>query len=389
MIQVVRSLMYFACIAIVSHTAHAQPDPGKTRQNDTDALRVGELTAQSEESLLEHLREHHQSAAAFVVNQFEKHDVVLLGEDHQVADNCRFVSSLIEPLYHAGVRTLAWEFTRSSFNDDIARLVTADDFDDELANQLLRRGPWPTWGYEEYRDILQSAWRLNRSLPPGAPRFRVIALDSEWSQHKLWFGKLDRVQVFHTIADREKHMTNVLKSETLKKNEKALVHIGYAHTLTQHGSRLGKVLTDEYGSRIKQVTLHTSWRRQDGSAPLGDLLGRLATEAGGGKPIGFDVINSPLGQLTDASSGVFRFAARGGILADVSQSYVFLKPLKDLKGVKWIPGFIIEENFEQACAIADRMKWTQQQTTTTPAELDTALNQRFRGEHLGNPSSPK
>ena len=220
-----------------------------------------------------------------------------------------------------------------------------------MANNLLRRGPWPTFGYQEYVDILRAAWRLNRALAPDAPRFRVIALDSQWSQHALWFGEQDPVQTFRRLMDREKHMKKVLKDESLAKGEKALVHIGYGHTLTGHGARLGKVLTDEFGTRVRQVVLHHRWPRQDGSAPLSELLERLFIAAGGGKSMGLDVLDSPLGDVKDDQAGVFRFVPHG-TLSDIAQSYVFLKPLDQLRDVRWIPGFIVEENYEHARAIA-------------------------------------
>ena len=354
-------------------------DPAKPGGQGT--LQVDDVSAELEKSLLAHLQQHHQPAVEFVVNQFKKHDVVLLGEDHQIAENCRFVSSLIEPLYRNGVRTLAWEFTRSSFNDEVSKLVTADEFDDDLANQLLRRGPWPTWGYQEYVDILRAAWSLNHNRPAGALPFRIIALDSDWSQYELWFGNLDRMQSFQKIFNREKHMTKVLKAESFAKKEKALVHIGYAHTVTGQGAFMGKVLTDEFGARVKQVTLHRGWRRQDGTAPVSDLIERLAVRAGGGKPIGFHLVNSPLGHLADSSALVFRFSPKA-TLADVSQSYVYLNSRNKLHGVKWIPGFIVEENFEQARAIATKMKWIRKGAARTPEELDAALQQRFAGKRL-------
>ena len=81
-------------IGMVAHVAHAQRDPGGSVLRETNPLQVDAVAAEQEEMLLAHLRGHHLPAAAYVVGQFQKHDVVLLGEDHQIADNCRFVSFL-------------------------------------------------------------------------------------------------------------------------------------------------------------------------------------------------------------------------------------------------------------------------------------------------------
>ena len=139
------------------------------------------------------------------------------------------------------------------------------------------------------------------------------------------------------------------------------------------------MLTDEFGARVKQVTLHRGWHRRDGSAPLSDLLGRLAAKSRDGDPIGFELSNSPLGQLTDPTAGAFQLA-KDATLAEVSQSYVFLRPLKRLQRVKWIPGFIVEENYKHARAIAARMAWIQESDVNNPKELDEALSRRFNGQ---------
>ena len=44
-------------------------------------------------------------------------------------------------------------------------------------------------------------------------------------------------------------------------------------------------------------------------------------------------------------------------LADFAQSYVFLKPVDELRGMTWIPGFISDDNFDHARVIALRMGW--------------------------------
>ena len=349
-------------------------------EKSSQHLEVGDVTAEQQEDFKTYLKRNQQPAVDFVVGRFKTCDVVLLGEDHKVAENCRFVASLIEPLYNAGVRTLLWEFTRSAFNADIERLVTGKKFDDELANRLLREGPWSVWGYREYVDILRGAWRLNGSLPSDAPRFRVIAIDSDWSQYELWFGDMDRVQQFKTIAAREKHMTAVTESESLEKGEKALLHIGYAHTLTNSGERLGTVLHGKYGDRVEQVTLHRAWGRADGKAPLGDLLDRLFKEAGG-KAVGLEVAGSPLGPLRDSSAGAFRFNKTASF-GDLTGNYVFLGEHRSLHRVSWIDGFITEDRFKQARAIAERMQWISADEGKSPQDLDAAMRRKFDGERF-------
>ena len=239
--------LVFALLTSLAYTwpSLAQVAADSEQTNLVTDIAAATLSERQVTQLQSYLQKHQQPAVEFVVDLFRSSDLVLLGEQHQVAENCRFVSSLIKPMYESGVRTLFWEFARSEFNADIERLVTSSTFDDKLAYRIMRNGAWPTWGYQEYVDILRAAWRLNSSLPAGSPPFRVIGIDSDWSQYELWFGKQDRMAQFKTVIAREKHMIRITKSQSLAKNEKALVHIGYAHTLTNSGERLGTVLSKE------------------------------------------------------------------------------------------------------------------------------------------------
>lgn len=359
---------FFWALPLFSQQQDDSPEP--------PAIAVQDISPAQEQMLIEYLKEHHASATSFVVSQFEQHDAILLGESHQVAENCEFVAALIQPLYEAGVRRLASEFTRSEFNDDLKKLVTDKDFDEELAIDLFRKGPWPTWGCKEYVGILRSAWSLNSKLPPDAEKFLVIGIEHDWRQYDIWFGNVDRMkQMLQNIA-REKHMTAFVR-ECLDNNEKVLVHIGESHTNTKQGIRLGKVLTDEYGQRVKQVVLHHGWpgnNRQQ--APLTDLLERIAATAGQGNPIGFDIVNSPLNRISD-SNVIYWRSIRNARLGDFANSYIFLKPLDELHSGTWIPGFITKDRFEEARAIAVRARWATEDEAQTLEGLNAAMQKKF------------
>lgn len=375
----------FVCVFVAITGSSRAEDEGKKVASDgrqSAPIPAAEVSPEQDRMLLDHLKQHHQPAVDFVVSQFRKHDLVLLGETHQVAENCRFVATLIEPMYRAGVRTLALEFIRSRFNDDLHKLTTSPKFDEELVKRLFRQGPWATWGFQDYAEIHRAAWQLNHGLPADAPKFRVIGIDSEWSQYEYWFGERDHEEIFLERVARERHMTDIIKTECLERDEKALVHIGRDHTYTKHGIRLAKVLTDEYGSRIKQVALHTAWPCRDGRAPITGVLEGLAVRAGGGQPIGFEIIESPLARLNDRTF-IHWERLPEATLADFAQSYVFLEPVDELHGMTWIHGFISEENFEQARAIALKARWVQEEEAETPDGLDRALQRKFRGELRG------
>lgn len=351
----------------------------ENQHSDDTEISASEMTADQEQMLVEYLKGHHEDATQFVVSQFDIHDVVLLGETHQVAENCQFVAALIEPLYRAGVRRLASEFTRSEFNADLEKLVTAKQFDDQLAVDLFRKGPWPTWGFQEYVEILRSAWALNAQLAADAEKFLVIGIESDWRQYDNWFSDLTPMQRMQNAMSRERHLTSHVK-QCLDRNDKLLVHIGESHTNTKHGLRMGKVLTDEYGSRVKQVVLHHPWQgKTQRLAPMTNVLERISAAAGQDSPIGFDIADTPLDQLRDKGV-IFWQAIPDASLSDFAQSYVYLKPLRELHVTTWIPDFITEERFEEARAIADRAKWVRKESAQTLDDLNSAMQERFQGQ---------
>ena len=110
---------------------------------------------------------------SYVVGLFSDHDVVFLGEYHRIRHDVLFVQSLVEPLYNAGVRVLATEFGRREDQPLIDSLVTAPEWDEGLAREIVfRQFIW--WGYREYVDLYRAAWELNRGLPDGEPVFRIL-----------------------------------------------------------------------------------------------------------------------------------------------------------------------------------------------------------------------
>ena len=119
---------------------------------------VAKLGPEDRKPFLEHLKAHARPPVDYLVEKCGRHDVVLLGEIHMVAENCMLVAeSLPAPHRRAGLRLLAMEFLRSRNSERAGRLVAAAEFDEQLALELFRDGPWPTWGFREYIDILRAA----------------------------------------------------------------------------------------------------------------------------------------------------------------------------------------------------------------------------------------
>ena len=119
--------------------------------------------------------EHAKSAQDYVVRLFDKHQIVIFGEEHNVKEHKDFVINLIPRLYHeAGVRCIGWEFSWYSQNEQLVELINAQTYDDNAVLQLAReRSPdfpgLPDHGTED-RDFRR---RCRAIRAPGGNRLKV------------------------------------------------------------------------------------------------------------------------------------------------------------------------------------------------------------------------
>jgi hypothetical protein len=346
-----------------------------------------------------YLDQHGQPPVDYLISKFKAHDVVILGEMHEVRDNCEFVSISLEPLYHrAGVTCLALECLKYKDNARIEQLVTGKTYDRELALDIFRDCVWPLWGFQQYMDMLQSAWELNHKLPPEAPRFRVIGLDSDLDASQLECGsKLAKLRMALSENRRDGEMAEIVARENLQHHRKILVLIGAFHTFPRYrtpvlrGGRLiaeapprfGGLLRVKPGIKTFQVLLHQPdftpalWTTGNPELlpMLGGLLEQAVTKTGGG-PVGFDVINSPFAKLRDSRSAFYALQ-RYVTFSDLAEGYILLKPIKQTKKVTWAKGYINSDIFPRARAIAGHRGWIKPNQAKTPAALDKIMQDMY------------
>lgn len=337
----------------------------------------------------------------YVIGKFSDHDVVILGEMHEVRENLKFVSDLIPALYHrAGVRCLATEFLRHRNTALANRIVTSPEYD-EAAVVGLYRDYVGIWGFREYMDVFKAVWALNNSLPPEAEKFGLVGLDGELEEYDVISApEQQREELMQKLWKRDEYMAGVFVREALQHGGKALLHTGYMHSFVHYRlpvlsdgeltgemePRLGGILSQEYGDRVFQVCLHQqhfspdlfSGGRPSPRAVLGGLVEK-ALAANGGQPVGFDVEGSPFANLRDRKSCYFAYQ-ESVVFADLAQGYVFIKPVKELTTrCTWVKGFIAESNFEKARGMALQRGWIAEDQCTTPEELDERIGAVFGG----------
>ncbi|HUV03596.1 MAG TPA: hypothetical protein VMX94_00645 [Armatimonadota bacterium] len=340
----------------------------ETANPSSKAVDIAGINRSSRSEYLAYLKNHAESPADYVISKFKAHDAVLLGEMHEIRENCEFVSQLIEPLYNkAGVRVIATEFVRSRNTARANQLVTAREYDEDAALRIFRDYGQP-WGFREYIDILRAVWSFNRRLPPEAEKFHVLGLDSNWNECDVLFKLKDDAARLREYQRRERHMIRVFDKEVLTKRRKALVYLGYGHTFPEE--KFGAVLRKKYGDRIFWVCLH---HQQDGRL-VGFLEGLFAEN--GNKPIGFDVVDSPFASLRDNTSPYFS-SRKDLAFSQLAHGYVFLKPTAKLNRTTWVDGFVDKTNFESIRQIAVKRQWINENECAGPAELDSRMKQVF------------
>lgn len=336
---------------------------------------------------------------------------MFLGEYHRIYHDALLIQNLIPTLHQNGIYNLGLEFLRAGDQTDIDNLLSAEAYDETLANRLFWN-QWPFWGYQEYVDILQVAWRFNKSLPPDVRRFRVVGLNAYMDWSHVW-NREDRAnpEVMKKVmpeGDSDEVMARTIRREVLSKGEKALVCSGINHAYTRfhqpvvneatgelvrlNSTRMGNRIYAEIGDRSCTIFLHAPWPAATGYAhpevyPADGVIDALfATMPPEKQGLGFDVKDSPFGKLR-AETALWDLAAQDFRLEMFCDGWIYLMPLSQYKGVTVIPGWFNEANRLEAIAqIANpdpRVKRKDRSVQGMMASLasDTDFKHRFARFH--------
>ena len=349
----------------------------KTAYNDRDPQRlvdISSLAPSSDSLFVRWLDGNGKTPIDYAVQMASTHLVVVFGEAHGVSSQISFLSEAIPELYHrAGVRCIAMEVCTHEDNEEIARLVTAPEYDHDLALRIARNQPWRLWGAKEYWDVLYAVWQLNRSLPESEKRMRVIGIDSQWDgpSFALAFGGgadavkgpvWEKLRIMRALLGsldlllRDELMAREVERQILNTGERGIVWCGANHSFINYKQPYGKgrmayMLRHKYGDRVFQILLDikdTSPTVVDpsysGPPPrMGDLIERIMAQRAG-SPTGFSVAGSPFEFLRDSTH--YHYSKQPNTaFGDVASGYIFLEPRKEFKGCQWLNGFITPRMF--------------------------------------------
>jgi len=343
-----------------------------TDRDPSSLVEISSLTKEDHTKFIEWLDLHGKGSVEYAVETAAKHQVTIFGEIHQQKDYLLFLNKIIPELYHrAGVTCVAMEVCLAEDNKNINQLVTAPEFDRDLALEIARHQSWGLWGSKEYWDVFETVWRLNKSLPQGKKKMRLVGIDVKFDgpsmalvtggegakiKAPIW----EKLRIFRVLDDiiillkRDELMAMNIEKEIIEQGERGIVWVGLNHSyihyqqpiilrgkLVRKFNRMGLLLYHKYGEKIFQVALH------EGHGVFDSIMKELiepVMEERGNVPAGFDVSSSPFANLRDGNSKDYRYYS-GLRFADKAYGYIYLKPAKELKKCEWLPGYISKEMF--------------------------------------------
>ncbi|MDG5473126.1 hypothetical protein P6709_15340 [Jeotgalibacillus sp. ET6] len=313
---------------------------------------------------INYLKENFLTPEQYILRKFNDHEVILLGEDHAVKDTLNMVITLIPLLYHSGVYNLGMEFGASEDQADLDRLITSEEYDETQARNLLFTYN-VKWAYKEYAEIYKAVWKLNKSLPKDAKKFRIVNLSYiyNWEGFSGMRTPISLRKVFHK-GNIAAFRADLVEKEILAKSEKLFVLTGTPHAFTKlknpvldynadqfyilQGDGFGNRLYEKFGSKICTILMHQPAVNIDTLLP--DTTGGMQTieavmESVHNKPGGFDLENTAMGDIPDVNYHPVPY--KNFTLKEVSDGYIFLKPIRQQQGCTVDYEYLEGKTFEE------------------------------------------
>lgn len=281
-----------------------------------------------------------KAPAEYIASKTAEHRVVIAGENHWQRADAELIAALVPALRQHGV-ALAMEFFHAPQQNDLDALLSANEWNEPLANSIMRGADWP---YVQYRDILRAAWSANRTPSDAAP-MRVIAIGppDDWRKQGLDYDAFMAGRVFDYTKDEQHRL---------------LIYCGMHHAFTRYVQvdrrrngraiefmdRLGNILWRRLGEEVFVVALHKpdpcggtgDKPSTEFCAPFDGLLDCAATRAGG-RPVAFDILGSPVAEAKFPAASYYAWRHPLLRLIDYADGYVWQGPVDSAPMVDFIP----------------------------------------------------
>jgi len=305
-----------------------------------------------------------KSPAQYVLEKFNAFDIVFLGEDHAIKQNLEFVESLIPQLYAKGIYTLGMEFGASEMQPKLDSLVSAPAYNEDVAREMMYYYN-VGWAYKEYMEIYRSAWKFNRSLPENMRKFRIlnISYQYDWTKYQDQKTPENMSRIFWK-GTPDDYRARLIKREIMDKHEKILLYVGTPHAFTRYkpaslsmnsdnfcqfdNGWLGNRLLQMYPGKVFSMMLHQPFYNKGNKtphlvSPAGGAI-EVILKSLGNPPLGFDLVNTRLGNLRDSST--YSTCYGRFTLDQLFDGYIFLKPFSQLEGCTIDPLYFKNKSWE-------------------------------------------
>lgn len=306
----------------------------------------------------------------YVLDKFENHEIVLLGEMHYIRQQVEMYHRLIPLLPEHGINLFATEFGRREDQALIDELLGKEQFDFPLA-KLITLHQEAFWGYQEYLDVYRLIWEQNRKNPPDR-QIRCIGLNDPYNW-KL-YNKICREQKREPNAEErkliwkdcdEKNWLRALNKYHVPGVTKVLGIMGSHHAFTRYREpdfteeggrkvfagfnkvRFGNHVHEEYGDAVCNICFYDPWDSLESDAPpkapgggiIEDIISPHFSE------LAFDLKESPVGELADDS--FYSLGYKDFRLRDISDGMIYTCKLTEFKNLTPIPDFIDADNLQE------------------------------------------
>lgn len=339
-----------------------------------------ELNAQKESSVYaDYLKGNSETAIDYMMSKLKNYRIIAIGEDHWIADHTPFLCEVLkESAKRKETRpdVVALEFGSELDQSTADRVALSSTFMPDSVIKILQHAPDMLGNpYKEYFDVFKCIWEINRNLADNE-KIMIRLLDPAGVQDSFNRTSLQRGR------DRDMTMYEKVKWDFVR-GKKIVFYAGQAHTQRQirgykprgatnyyNYPSAGFLLKSVYPNDVCTVELWSPLNMGMGygkNPQTGNWTERCygvfdkAFEMNGNRPCGFDIAESPWGEITMAEyfcpPGKEDLYASNPADADpytkdillsrLIDGIVFIKPSKDFTGGHLID--IYTSDFVEVC----------------------------------------
>ncbi|UCE99488.1 MAG: hypothetical protein JSV82_10095 [Planctomycetota bacterium] len=347
---IVFTLTIFSCISLSPAEQVIQKNKAPDWVSAGKPVKASQIPKKDYPYLARWVEENAKSSGDYVIDLFKRHQVVIVGEFHPIKEHKDFIIELIPRLYHeAGVRCIGWEFSRHTDNERLEKLVTAPEFNREVALEFARDQLGHEWNSKEHWDFIERIWHFNKNLKPEQEKMRFVGLDMDVDMCQFFIVSKTKgedspefQEILTEILKRDKTMAKQVEKEIIEKGQKGLVFVGRCHDFTHYEfpphinagrDIMGNLLYKKFGDRVFQV-----WLDDGRLAPINKVM-----VLRGYKKVGFNLYASPFANILSAPN----WDAPEVPLSKIARGYVYLGPRSSLHKNTPIKGFVTDEMFKR------------------------------------------